>query len=146
VPGNTPLAQSLCAGRIEFEEANIIEANAWALNSQVLKKQDPLTEPYVRELHKRMFNRTRKWAGIYRVKELRIGVPHHDIRNQIPSLLGSARCWMDNKTSDLDEIAIRVHHRMVGIHPFRNGNGRHARLLADVIAVKNGHEQSRWTG
>jgi Fic-DOC domain mobile mystery protein B len=154
VPGNTPLDQDDVALLIpslstqgelnQFEEANITEANAWALNPRTLKIQDPFTEPYVRELHKRMFNQTWKWAGIYRAKELSIGVPYHEIRNQIPALLGNARYWIDNKTFDPDEIAIRVHHRMAWIHPFRNGNGRHARLLADVIAVKNGHEQFTW--
>jgi Fic-DOC domain mobile mystery protein B len=128
----------------QFEEANITEANAWALNSRVLKNHDPLTEPYVRELHERMFNRTWKWAGIYRAKELTIGIPYYEIRNQIPALLGNARDWIDNQTFDLDEIAVRVHHRMVWIHPFRNGNGRHARLIADVIAVKNGREPFTW--
>ena len=128
----------------QFEEANITEANAWALNSRVLKNHDPLTEPYVRELHERMFNHTWKWAGIYRAKELTIGIPYYEIRNQIPALLGNARDWIDNQTFDLDEIAVRVHHRMVWIHPFRNGNGRHARLIADVIAVKNGREPFTW--
>ena len=128
----------------QFEEANITEANAWALNSRVLKNHDPLTEPYVRELHERMFNHTWKWAGIYRAKELNIGIPYYEIRDQIPALLGNARHWIDNQTFDLDEIAVRVHHRMVWIHPFRNGNGRHARLIADVIAVKNGREPFTW--
>ncbi len=153
-PGSTPLDQEDIDQMIpslstqgelnQFEEANITEANAWALNSRVLKNQEPLTEPYVRELHKRMFNQTWKWAGKYRAKELNIGVPHHEIQNQIPALLGDTRYWIDNKTFDMDEIAIRVHHRMVWIHPFRNGNGRHARLLADVIAVKSGREQFTW--
>jgi Fic-DOC domain mobile mystery protein B len=154
VTGNTPLdldditllipSLSTQSELNQFEQTNIIEADAWALTNRVLKSQDQLTEPYVRELHKRMFNHTWKWAGIYRQKNLSIGVPHYDIRNQIPALLGNARYWIDNKTFDLDEIAIRVHHRMVWIHPFRNGNGRHARLLADVIAVKNGRERFTW--
>jgi Fic-DOC domain mobile mystery protein B len=154
VTGNTPLdldditllipSLSTQSELNQFEQTNIIEADAWALTNRVLKSQDPLTEPYVRELHKRMFNHTWKWAGIYRQKNLSIGVPHYDIRNQIPALLGNARYWIDNKTFDLDEIAIRVHHRMVWIHAFRNGNGRHARLLADVIVVKNGRERFTW--
>jgi Fic-DOC domain mobile mystery protein B len=123
VPGNTPLDQDDIALLIpslstqgelnQFEEANITEANAWALNPRVLKNQDPFTEPYVRELHKRMFHHTWKWAGIYRAKELSIGFPCDEIRNQIPALLDNARYWIDHKTFDPDEIAIRVHHRMV---------------------------------
>jgi Fic-DOC domain mobile mystery protein B len=154
VPGNTPLDQddidmlipSLSTqGELnEFEETNIIEADAWALSQRTLASQDPLTEPYVRDLHKRMFNNIWKWAGVYRQKDLNIGVPHHDIRTQIPALLGNIRHWIDNKTFDVDEIAIRAHRTMVWIHPFRNGNGRHGRLFADVIAVKNGRERFTW--
>lgn len=128
----------------EFEQANIVEANEWALNTRLLKNRDPLSEPYVRELHKRMFSHVWHWAGIYRQKNLDIGIPHYDIQNQIPILLDNARYWFDKQTFDVDQIAIRVHHRIVWIHPFRNGNGRHARLLADVIAVKNGREQFTW--
>jgi Fic-DOC domain mobile mystery protein B len=64
--------------------------------------------------------------------------------NQIPALLGDVRYWIDNKTFDPDEIAIRAHHRMVWVHPFRNGNGRHARLFADVLAVKSGRGRFTW--
>ena len=154
IPGNTPLDADDIDGLIpslatreelnDFEQTNITEANAWALNPRVLKNRDPLTEPYVRELHKRMFNHTWKWSGVYRQKDLILGVPHYEIRDQIPALLGNARYWIESRTLDVDEIAIRVHHRMVWIHPFRNGNGRHARLLADVIATKNGREQFTW--
>jgi Fic-DOC domain mobile mystery protein B len=154
IPGSTPLDEDDINSLIpsvgtqenlnEFEQTNITEAYAWALNPRVLRNQDPLTEPYVRDLHKRMFNNIWKWAGIYRQKDLNIGVSHHQIRDQIPALLGNARYWIESQTFDVDEIAIRVHHRMVWIHPFRNGNGRHARLLADVIATKNGREQFTW--
>jgi Fic-DOC domain mobile mystery protein B len=155
VPGNTPIDQDDIAHLIpnistqrelnQFEQTNITEANEWAFNPRVLKHREPLTEPYVRELHKRMFRHTWRWAGIYRQKDLLpVGVSHLEIRDQIPALLGNARYWIDNQTFDVDQIAIRVHHRIVWIHPFRNGNGRHARLLADVIAAKNGREQFTW--
>lgn len=152
VPGNTPLDQDDIASLIpsiswqhelnELEETNIIEADAWALSSRV--SRDPLTEHYVRELHKRMFNNIWRWAGIYRIKDLLIGIQHYEIRDRIPALLGDLRYWIEHKTFGVDEIAIRAHHRMVEIHPFRNGNGRHARLFADVIAVKNGRERFTW--
>jgi fido (protein-threonine AMPylation protein) len=101
VPGSTPLDHDDIALLIpslstqgelnEFEEANIIEADAWALSKRVIKAQDPVTEPYIRELHKRMFNNTWKWAGIYRVKELMgVGVPHFQIRESNPGIAG--RC------------------------------------------------------
>jgi Fic-DOC domain mobile mystery protein B len=92
-----------------------------------------------------MFNRTWKWAGTYRNTEKNIGVLVHEIRNRIPALLGNTRYWVDHQTFPADEIAIRFHHELVGvIHPFPNGNGRHARLHADVIAVKLERPEFTW--
>jgi Fic-DOC domain mobile mystery protein B len=128
----------------EWELENILAARTWALGEREIKRNDPLTEPYIRELHRRMFNNTWKWAGTYRKTEKTIGVLSHEIRNRLPALLGNARYWLENKTYDVDEIAVRTHHEMVVIHPFPNGNGRHARLLADVIAVKSGRPAFTW--
>jgi Fic-DOC domain mobile mystery protein B len=154
-PGNTPidpheLAQLIPSLAIkgeldEWERRNILEAHDWALNSRVLKTTDPFDEAYLRELHRRMFNRTWKWAGTYRSSEKNIGVPVHEIRNRIPALLANARYWAEHRTYPADEIAMRFHHDLVGvIHPFPNGNGRHARLHADVIALKLGRSEFNW--
>jgi Fic-DOC domain mobile mystery protein B len=153
-PGNTPLTpneQALLIPNLatkaelnEFERLNIIEARDWALNPRVLRNSDPFSEPYLRDLHRRMFNNTWRWAGTYRNSDKNIGVPFHDIRNRIPALLGNARYWVEHHTYDIDEVAVRVHHESVLIHPFPNGNGRHARLLADVIAVKFGRPEFTW--
>jgi Fic-DOC domain mobile mystery protein B len=128
----------------EWERENILEARTWALGERQIKHNDPLSEPYIRELHRRMFNHTWKWAGTYRKTEKTIGVLSHEIRNRLPVLLGNARYWIDRKTYDVDEIAVRTHHEMVVIHPFPKGNGRHARLLADVIAVKLDRPAFTW--
>ncbi|SRR6266404_787293 len=129
----------------DWEYKNVLEARVWATDSRQLKRYDPLTESYVRKLHEQMFNQTWKWAGTYRSSEkANIGVPFHQIRNMVPALLGDARYWVDHHTFDIDEIAIRFHHRLVWIHPFPNGNGRHARLLADVIATKFGRDTFTW--
>jgi Fic-DOC domain mobile mystery protein B len=154
-PGNTPIDPDEFAQLIpslatkgeldEWERRNILEAHDWTLNSRVLKASDPFDELYLRELHRRMFNRTWKWAGTYRSSEKNIGVPVHQIRNRIPALLANARYWAENRTYPADEIAIRFHHDLVGvIHPFPNGNGRHARLHADVIALKLGRSEFSW--
>ena len=154
-PGNTPLDPEELALLIpslstkgeldEWERRNIMDANEWALDLRRLRTKDPLTEPYLRELHRRMFDRTWKWAGTYRSTEKNIGVLVHEIRNRVPALLGDARYWVENGTYSADEIAIRFHHQLVGvIHPFPNGNGRHARLHADVIAVKLGRVEFTW--
>lgn len=128
----------------EWERKNILEATEWALNPRVLRRRDPLVEPYIRELHKRMFDQTWKWAGKYRRSDKNLGVPFHQILNHLALVLADAQFWMEQKTFDVDEIAIRFHHRLVSIHPFPNGNGRHARLLADVIVAKEGREPFSW--
>ncbi|MGD0446175.1 MAG: mobile mystery protein B [Edaphobacter sp.] len=128
----------------EWERQNILEASAWALEPRNLKRRDPFSEAYVRELHQRMFDQTWKWAGVYRATEKNIGIPHHQIREALPVLLGDARYWVEHKTFEPDELAVRFHHRLVWIHPFANGNGRHARLMADVIVQKQGRPVFTW--
>jgi len=152
--GNTPLDPDELAQLVpnlatqaelnEWERQNILEANEWELNPRVLRRQDPLIEPYLRELHRRMFDRTWKWAGTYRQKNKNLGVPFHQILNRLAVILGDAQYWIEHKIFEIDEIAIRFHHRLVWVHAFPNGNGRHARLLADAIAAKNGREPFSW--
>lgn len=130
----------------EWERANILLAYDWALSSRTLKTQAPLTEAYIRNLHYRMFEQTWKWAGMYRTTEKNIGIAHHLIRDRLAGLLGDTLFWLENKTFEPDEIAVRLHHRMVFIHPFPNGNGRHARLMADVLAKTQGRQLFSWGG
>jgi Fic-DOC domain mobile mystery protein B len=154
--GNTPLSPDEEADLIpnlatkqelnEWERTNILAAYDWALDPRTLKRQDPLTEPYVRALHYRMFDQTWKWAGVYRTTEKNIGIAHFQIRESLAALLGDARYWLENQTFAPDEIAIRFHHRLVFIHPFANGNGRHARLMADVLAKIQGRPTFSWGG
>ncbi len=141
--GNTPLSPEEQADLIpglttkeelnEWERQNILEAFAWALNPRNLQRNNPLSETYIRDLHQRMFDQTWKWAGTYRTTEKNIGIPHYQIRESLSVLLGDARYWMEHQTFQRDEIAIRFHHRLVAIHPFANGNGRHARLNPDFL-------------
>jgi Fic-DOC domain mobile mystery protein B len=129
----------------EWERRNILEAYDWALNPRAQKNRDPFDERYLQELHRRMFHRTWKWAGTYRSSEKNIGIPFYEIRNRIPALLADARYWTLHETYPPDEIAVRFHQLLVGVvHPFPNGNGRHGRLHADVIAVKLGRPIFRW--
>ena len=130
----------------EWERQNILEAYAWALAPKQIRRQDPVTEPYVRDLHLRMFDQTWKWAGTYRKTEKNIGIPHYQIRDALALLLGDVRYWLDHRSFAGDEIAIRLHHRLVLIHPFPNGNGRHARLIAAVLARKQGSPVFTWGG
>lgn len=128
----------------EWERQNILEAAAWALDPRNLNHQDPFSETYVRELHQRMFDQTWKWAGAYRTTEKNIGIPHYQIREALPALLGDATYWVEHQTFEPDELAVRFHHRLVWIHPFSNGNGRHARLMADVVVRRLGRPAFSW--
>jgi Fic-DOC domain mobile mystery protein B len=130
----------------EWERQNIVEASGWAFDARNAGRHDPLTEPYVRELHRRMFDQTWKWAGRYRISEKNIGIPFYHISESLAALLGNARYWLENETFGPDEIAIRFHHRLAFIHPFANGNGRHARLIADVLAQRQGRPVFTWGG
>jgi Fic-DOC domain mobile mystery protein B len=130
----------------EWERQNIVEASGWAFDARSAGRQDPLTEPYVRELHRRMFDQTWKWAGRYRKTEKNIGIPFYQISESLAVLLGNTRYWLENETFRPDEIAIRFHHRLVFIHPFANGNGRHARLMADVLAQRQRRAVFTWGG
>jgi len=154
--GNTPLSPDEQADLIpnlttkeelnQWERENIVVAYSWALNPRTLAKEDALSESYLRELHRRMFDETWRWAGMYRTTEKNIGIPHHQIREQLAVLIGNTRYWIEHKTFPPDEIAIRFHHRLVFIHPFANGNGRHARLMADVLVKLSGRADFTWGG
>jgi len=97
----------------EWERQNILEAHVWALDARNIGRQDPLAEAYVRELHRRMFDQTWKWAGRYRSTEKNIGIPFYQIRDALAALLGDARYWLENRTYAPDEVAVRFHHRLV---------------------------------
>ncbi len=152
--GNTPLSPEELNDLIpdlttkedlnEWERQNILEAAAWALDPRNLNRKDPFSEAYVRELHLRMFDQTWKWAGIYRITEKNIGIPHYQIRESLPALLGDARYWVEHQTFEPDELAVRFHHKLVCIHPFANGNGRHARLMADVVVRRLARPLFTW--
>jgi Fic-DOC domain mobile mystery protein B len=155
-PGNTPLHPDDAAQLIpnlatrgeldEWERQNILEAFDWAFSSRVLSSRNPLDEIYLRELHRRMFDQTWKWAGVYRIRDgINLGCPFTEIHHRIATLLGDAQYWIDNNALSMDEIAVRFHHRLVWqIHAFPNGNGRHARLLASVLAASRGRPRFTW--
>lgn len=128
----------------EWERDNILRARQWALADRQLARSNPVSEEYVRELHRRMFDQTWKWAGNYRKTEKNLGVPVHQILEKLSQLLGNAAYWLGNKTYTVDEGAVRFHYELVVIHAFPNGNGRHARLIADVVAVKNARPVFSW--
>lgn len=151
-PGATPLDPDETDGLIpshistqaqlnEWEEANILEARRWVFER---RRGDILTEEFTREMHRRMFDKTWKWAGDFRRSDKNIGVDSGQIAIRLRQLLDDARYWIQHHTYPIDEIAARFHHRLVSIHPFANGNGRHARLMADILLVQTDAQPFTW--
>lgn len=124
----------------EAEQANILEAEGWAL----ARKRDVLSEKFLKNLHKQMFGRVWRWAGKHRRSEKNIGVGAYRISQEIGQLLDDFRYWITQSTFEPDEIAARFHHRLVWIHAYPNGNGRHARLATDLLLVALGRERFSW--
>lgn len=113
-----------------WEQDNINDALAWL---EQRKPKDILNESFMKQLHKRMFGNVWKWAGDLRKTEKTLGVPFYQISIDVKKLCDDVEYWIENKTFSEDEIAARFHHRLVFIHLFPNGNGRHARLIADIL-------------
>ena len=125
----------------EWESQNIQKAVTWGLSR---KRRDVLTDSFVRELHKQMFDQTWDWAGTYRRINKNLGVPWEHVAVEVHKLLKDTDFWLAQSTWSVRESAIRLHHRIVTTHPFVNGNGRHARLLADVLLYNHDLPRIQW--
>ena len=126
----------------ELEEQNILECRAWIRSARA--RPDPLDYVAVLTLHRRMFGSTWRWAGTLRTRETNIGVAPSRIATYLRQLLDNLRHRAPEDKGGIDAFAVEYHHRMVAIHPFANGNGRHARLAADLLLAANGAEPFSW--
>jgi Fic-DOC domain mobile mystery protein B len=126
----------------EAEQANILEAEEWAS----ARKRDVREEKFLNNLHKRMYGNVWRWAGQYRTTGKNIGIDAYRVSTELRQLLDDCRYWIENETYESDEIAARFHHRLVSIHCYPNGNGRHARLAADLLLKSMGQERFSWGG
>lgn len=151
-PGATPLNPNEIAGlKLSYistqkelnaaEQDNILRGEKWAFSK---KRKNFITERFMRELHKKMFGHVWQWAGTYRTSDKSIGVEWFKIPTEINKLIGDVRYWITHETYPIDEIAARFHHRLVWIHPFPNGNGRWARVMADVLLFNSEQEVFSW--
>ena len=126
----------------ELEQANIEQGLAWISRRRGGSVFD---DRFIRTLHKRLFGDVWNWAGAYRLTEKNIGIDPLHIAVQLRMLLDDARHWADHDVHTPLEAAARFHHRMVQIHPFANGNGRHARIAADIMLEDvYGHPPVAW--
>lgn len=150
--GQTPLDPDEKAGLIprhidtkgalnDWEQENILQATKWLRRAKV---HDALSEGFCRDLHRKMFDKTWKWAGTFRRSDKNIGCDWALVSIKLNQLLGNTQYWLENETFLPDEIATRFHHALVWIHPFPNGNGRHSRLMADALLKQLGQPAFSW--
>ena len=127
----------------EAEEENILDGADWARRRRG-GAEALLNEDFSKSLHVQMFGDVWKWAGSYRQNELNIGIAPHLVPAEMPAMFDNARFWVENNTFPPDDIAARLHHRLTQIHGFPNGNGRHARMMADLLIEKLGGKPFSW--
>ena len=116
----------------ELEQANIESGLRWLGRY----KGDVLTDEFAVTLHKRLFGDVWDWAGTFRRTGKNIGIDPIHIAVELRTLIDSARYWAEHKSYPPLEAAIRFHHQLVQVHPFPNGNGRHARIMADAVLTR----------
>lgn len=146
IRGHTPLEEEEKEGLIlssisskadldEFEQQNIEEAIEWVMGRK-LTPEKIFTEFFIRKLHRKMYGHVWAWAGHYRKTEKNLGIPAWQVSMAIRKLCDDALFWVEHKNYEPEELAIRFKHRIVCVHGFSNGNGRHSRLMADIIVNK----------
>jgi Fic-DOC domain mobile mystery protein B len=128
----------------EAERTNILQARIWAMRPRTLKRDDLVTDVFARELHQRMFDHIWKWAGSSRRTDRNLGWEVHRLPEGVYNAFADARVWLQHETYPLQELAVRLHHQLVRVHPWPNGNGRHARLMADILVQSRGGDELTW--
>jgi Fic-DOC domain mobile mystery protein B len=131
--------------QVEFE--NVAAALPWAFDQANRLGSDGILEyGFVLALHRRMFRDVWTWAGELRERVTNIGVHPTQIVSDTIQALDDAKYWHEHKVYRPEELAVRVHCRLVGIHPFRNGNGRCTRMAGDLYLVSTGAQPLSWGG
>jgi len=121
----------------ELEQNNIEDAMLWiAARRKKFTVEEVLAEPFIKMLHKRMYGAVWHWAGDFRRTNKNIGVLHYEVPIELRQLIDDCKLWIDNSVFESDELTLRFKHRLVSIHCFANGNGRHSRLMADLMIQK----------
>jgi Fic-DOC domain mobile mystery protein B len=129
---------------LEIEESSIHAARLWAMRPRNLQGGEIFTEEFLRELHRRMFGGIWRAAGRYRKSAAHSGWEPARIAEGVRLFLDDADGWARYSTYPIHECAVRLHHRLVSVRPWSNGNGRHARLMADVAVAAQGEAPLTW--
>jgi Fic-DOC domain mobile mystery protein B len=150
VPGETPI-NDISGLKVKgirtraelnhFEANNVSKAIEKYIATRPTARSAPFNFAWCLRLHKEMFGEVWKWAGKIRTENLNIGVPFHLVQQELFNLLQDLEFWKD---WELVEQAARLHHRAVLIHPFVNGNGRWARMLANIWLRRFSESIIRW--
>jgi Fic-DOC domain mobile mystery protein B len=133
------LRLSQISSRVEldgWEQNNILEAELWAFRNKKITADELLSVDFIRQLHERMLCNVWKWAGEFRSSEKSIGVKSWAIGPALNNMIEDVKFWIEQDVYSADEIGARFHHYLVSVHPFVNGNGHHARIMADVLLVQ----------
>lgn len=156
-PGATPLTQEQLRGlKLPItmhgelnaaEQENILRARLWARGARSIVMPNMLSREFVERLHARMYGDVWEWAGTQRLVDTNIGVPFPRIGVALRELFDDARYWLEHDTYEPVEFAVRLHHRLVFVHPFPNGNGRLSRFYADLALIRHfGRARLTWGG
>ena len=128
----------------QLEKANNFIAYNWAIKSRKLKKE-LVSIHGVKLLHKKMFDEIWEWAGQFRKTEKNIGtILSHQVQEEVKKLCDDINYQISLGVSNWKELTVTTHHRLVSIHPFSNGNGRHARLFCDLLLIYNKQSPLSW--
>jgi Fic-DOC domain mobile mystery protein B len=129
--------------QVEYE--NIARALPWATRrARAGRPYELLQTSFLFALHRRMFSDVWRWAGTQRRRETNLGIEPGLIGEQLATFFADASYWHHENVFDSDERAIRIHYRLVCIHPFPNGNGRCTRLMADLYRIAIGLPPFNW--
>jgi Fic-DOC domain mobile mystery protein B len=116
--------------RVESE--NIMTATQKFLRNKIDDPRTWFDLKTLRTVHRAMFGEVWEWAGSYRTSITSIGVRPHMIPAQLSALCSEVCSWSEHPVErTFVEMAAYIHHQLVLIHPFENGNGRFSRLIAD---------------
>ncbi len=149
--GHTALSEDVRRGLIPTHIAgrgDLFEAEQRNIATALLRRPPSvaqlLDDAYLRGLHRAMFGDVWRWAGRYRTSDTNLGIASHRITEAVRVLVEDVSAWVEFGTYPRDEIAVRFHHRLVQVHPFPNGNGRHSRIAADYLVQGLGGRPFSW--
>jgi Fic-DOC domain mobile mystery protein B len=152
IEGETPIDPSGLKNRSVFTRAelnrieaeNIRKAHVKYFASRPTVAKTPFDFTWMCRLHGEMFGDVWVWAGEPRTVELNFGVPVIQVLPQLYDLAETIAFWKNNRDLALAEQTARLHHTAVLIHPFCNGNGRWARMLANIWQYAHSGEITKW--